>query len=181
MAAVCPRQRALRLGLFDSARAQLPFGHVEVLADLEQCQGEPAGFALLLVGAPQLSLSPPSMGLLDRLGHALELALGNRWHPAPHGKCRAVDPPGQSKLAGAVDGPHERGVPAIAHPEPQRHGGRTKVQVEPIGLPVEAVSDSAHKPCRGWPEHAEPELFHVVRAGIVTEVVDDGIDPRLDA
>ena len=166
----------------EAPAVQLALGRVEVLAELDQAQRQPTRSLALLGGvrAPDLLVEPPLMGGLELVGKPSDLTEGQRGHAAPHGERVGVELAAETELARAGDGALERAVAAAAVADAERGRRGVDIETEAVGVVVELAGETAHQPDRARSEDREPERLDVVAARVVTELVDDGIEPGLD-
>ena len=167
-------------GGVEAPAVQLALGGVVVLAQLDQGQGEGAGPLAHLLGVGVRQAAPQPLGVLaaQRFGEVLDLPPAERGQAAPDGERVGALEPRLAEGGEATDGVAERGHRSAA--EPDRPPGRDHVEVEAVGLGVEAVGEVPEEPDGRWAEDAEPEALDVPRARVVAQGVDDRVDPGLD-
>lgn len=174
-----PLERLVCHGGVDTPCAELPFGRADVFAKLEQGQGQTTSFVLgLLAGRIELRLLPVGVGSLNWPGEPLELTLGDVGHAASDAELVITVAPGHAELAGAIDGSHERGVAPILHAQAERGCRVDEVKVEAIRLEVQTVSQPPQEPRRRRPKDAEPVLLDIAGSWVMSEAIDDRVEPR---
>ena len=138
---------------------QLALGGLDVLAQLEQAQGQAAAATAELLGGGrgQLFLLPEPVRLLQRRRQAHDLAAVERRQLAGDGEGPVGPGVGQVELAAAGQGPHERRVAAALVAQAQGSGGVAQGEVEARRVGVEPGGQPAQQPGGGRAEDPQPE------------------------
>ncbi len=164
----------------DVELVELALDEVDGVARAEQAEGDaPRSPLLVALGGGQARGLPGGVLVLERARQPAELGEGERRHPPPHLEGGAVAS-GEAELRGAFERPVEGGVPAAAGGESEPGGGVGEVEVEPVGVDVEAVGEAAEQEGGGRAERGEPEPLDVGRAQLEAELVDDRVGPGAD-
>jgi len=161
---------------------ELALGLLDPEPGFQVGQRELAGpLALLLQrGDAELVFLPRPVGLLEELGEAGLLRAGDRRDPLAHGEGGGVLELRELEPHQPLDAADEGGVAAVALAETEALRGGAEVELEALRRRLERGDQVPQQEGGRRSEDAEPEGLDVGAAGVMADVVDDGVGPRAD-